>query len=779
MKNKKGFTLTEILVVIAIIGIIILIAIPSILYISKNTKIRQLNSKKEALLSAAEVYGKNNISEFGGSDILRIQVRNLIYYGYATKEENCDELIGCIMNPVNNSSMNNDWITIRRKSSITQAKWGIENGNEVCATFDFNDNSGVTEIRCCEAYENCELTTPKISRTDYRSLGWSENRNEKEEENVYIGGNSIIFIAKPQTYYAITRKEVTVTFDPNGGTISGESQKKCRYYNKETKCAVEDAIVHKTGCGKVEGWFNAKTGNTKVSLENISNNTTVYAHWNPDSYTITYDLKNGSATNPSNYTVNTSTFTLNNPTKTGYTFSGWEGTGLSNRTTTVTIPKGSVGDRDYEAFYNANTYKVKYNKNNSNATGTMTDSTHKYDEKQALTPNGYSLTGYKFDKWNTNSAGTGTSYKNNQTVINLTTSNNGTVNLYAQWKGNKYTVKYDKNNLNATGTMSNSTYIYGEEKALTSNGYSLAGYKFDKWNTKKDGTGTSYSNKAVVSNLTTTDNGIVTLYAQWKAHILKIQYNGNGGIWKSTNSTYAVNNYGTVVLSADNSVYEKIVNYGSASNGFINYNGSYFKWTKNGYKTDEGKEYYVNEDSNQTGLNQNSSYSAIELARLGNCTDFETKDCTIQLKVNWVPKIYTVVLHKKGGSGGTDTIYEKYSVGWCYNSSCSLDEHFQTSFSMPTKKGYSFKGYYTEENGNGQKVILESGSLKQSDDKIKTAVFFDDDNLASDGKGHLYAHWNVKTMDGHPCIGTPNTSGNGYYYDSWGYYCRDTGECCQ
>ena len=69
----------------------------------------------------------------------------------------------------------------------------------------------------------------------------------------------------------------------------------------------------------------------------------------PTSYTITYNLDGGTVTgNPTTYTIEDA-ITLVNPTKDGYNFTGWTGTGLSSATTTVIIAKGSTGDRTYTA----------------------------------------------------------------------------------------------------------------------------------------------------------------------------------------------------------------------------------------------------------------------------------------------------------------------------------------------------------------------------------------------------------------------------------------------
>ena len=85
-------------------------------------------------------------------------------------------------------------------------------------------------------------------------------------------------------------------------------------------------------------------------------NMIVTAQWRVNRYTITYDLDRGTADdNPTGYTVETETFTLKNPTRPGYIFSGWSGTGLTGEDNlTVTIPKGSTGNRSYTAHWRYN-----------------------------------------------------------------------------------------------------------------------------------------------------------------------------------------------------------------------------------------------------------------------------------------------------------------------------------------------------------------------------------------------------------------------------------------
>ena len=103
------------------------------------------------------------------------------------------------------------------------------------------------------------------------------------------------------------------------------------------------------------GWTgsNGTTPQITVTIEHGSmGNRTYTANWTPTNYTISYTLNGGSVSgNPSSYNIETNSFTLANPTKSGFTFTGWTGTDLSSASTSVTIAKGSTGDRSYTANF--------------------------------------------------------------------------------------------------------------------------------------------------------------------------------------------------------------------------------------------------------------------------------------------------------------------------------------------------------------------------------------------------------------------------------------------
>lgn len=90
--------------------------------------------------------------------------------------------------------------------------------------------------------------------------------------------------------------------------------------------------------------------------------------------------------------------------------------------------------------------------------------------------------------------------------------------LYAKWTPNTYTVSYNANG--GTGTMEATTHRWGVGKTLTKLGFQNTGYSFGGWNTKADGTGTTYSDQQSVVNLTSKNGETVTLYAMWTKNVI-------------------------------------------------------------------------------------------------------------------------------------------------------------------------------------------------------------------------------------------------------------------
>lgn len=88
--------------------------------------------------------------------------------------------------------------------------------------------------------------------------------------------------------------------------------------------------------------------------------------------------------------------------------------------------------------------------------------------------------------------------------------------LTYSFTANTYIVKFNYNG--GSGSMSDQKFTYDQAQNLNKNTFKRNGYTFTGWNTKQNGSGTSYSDEAYVQNLTTVSNGEVILYAQWTAN---------------------------------------------------------------------------------------------------------------------------------------------------------------------------------------------------------------------------------------------------------------------
>ena len=151
-----------------------------------------------------------------------------------------------------------------------------------------------------------------------------------------------------------TAPTYTVTLNAGDGTINSGNVTSYTYGVGATL----PTDVTRTGY-TFKGWYDNEnlTSSPVTAISNTeTGNKEYWAKWEINQYTITYDLAGGTVEgNPDTYTVEMDTFTLKNPTRPGYTFTGWSGTGLDGENNmTVTIPKGSTGERRYTAHWRYN-----------------------------------------------------------------------------------------------------------------------------------------------------------------------------------------------------------------------------------------------------------------------------------------------------------------------------------------------------------------------------------------------------------------------------------------
>ncbi len=179
-------------------------------------------------------------------------------------------------------------------------------------------------------------------------------------------------------------------------------------------------------------------------------------------------------------------------------------------------------------------YTVQFEPNGG--TGTMSDQTFICDVEQQLTANSFSRTGYTFTGWNTKDDGSGDSYTNQQSV-NLSSTNNDNITLYAQWTPTQYTITY--NGLEGA-THSNPTNYTIESETITFTAPSeRIGYNFTGWNPASIAKG-STGNKTVTAQWT---EKALTNYRTSCTTQTLVSLHPNGGTisdanWKLENGVY-------------------------------------------------------------------------------------------------------------------------------------------------------------------------------------------------------------------------------------------------
>ena len=246
----------------------------------------------------------------------------------------------------------------------------------VNATFNYYDGSKAASVTAGNTRTyisksggvntiNTNITIPdaaKASRGSYTYRGISTSNAAKASVVTPTTANT--------TYYSSYTYAITANFTANGGTGTAPSSAAGTGYMNYSGSKIGISVTMPSNTFTRNGytfggWYDSVvnktyTAGTSVTVDSSRN---FNATWNVVTYTIKYNLNGGtvSATNPTSYKVTDADITLNNPTKQGYTFTGWTGTGLSEASNAVTIKSGSYGNREYTANYSINQYYYDVN----------------------------------------------------------------------------------------------------------------------------------------------------------------------------------------------------------------------------------------------------------------------------------------------------------------------------------------------------------------------------------------------------------------------------------
>ncbi|MBQ9786000.1 MAG: InlB B-repeat-containing protein, partial [Clostridia bacterium] len=172
----------------------------------------------------------------------------------------------------------------------------------------------------------------------------------------------------------------------------------------------------------------------KDASQAITGNVTFNAKWRPEDYSIIYHLDGGvnNSENPAYYNVESGTTTLKAPTKAHYIFDGWYDDSDLSYQIT-TIYSGSRGDINLYAKWVPYNYSITYYTNGG--TNDQSNVTSYNIESDKIILKEPTRTSYKFKGWYKDSG-----YKEEISVIE--TGSYGDLKLYARWQAGSYNIIY-------------------------------------------------------------------------------------------------------------------------------------------------------------------------------------------------------------------------------------------------------------------------------------------------------------------------------------------------
>lgn len=295
-------------------------------------------------------------------------------------------------------------------------------------TVSLSAGTGIASVSGAGTYAyGATVTIDAVVEDGYSWQQWSDGNADKRR-SFTMGASDVSLTAQA------TLNEYTITYNLAGGALPDDAANPNSY-------TVESAAFTLTNPTKTGHAFAGWTGTgldgaseTVTIAQGSTGNRAYTATWTANSYTIAYAGMDGAEAGehqPKSHTYGTAT-TVSDPTKTGYTFAGWLVNGSGEAVKNLTL-----GADDYTeaitltATWTANHYTVAFDANGGS--GTMAPQAFTYDAAQELAAASFTRAGHTFAGWNTAADGSGTSFADGTSVVNLSAEDGASVTLYAQW----------------------------------------------------------------------------------------------------------------------------------------------------------------------------------------------------------------------------------------------------------------------------------------------------------------------------------------------------------
>ena len=384
---------------------------------------------------------------------------------------------------------------------------------EYTITLDTNGGPNVSPIKY--TVED-SFTLPYPLRPGYEFAGWT------------LDGSGMLPATTLIIYYGTTGDlhykaewrlaEYTINMDLNGG--SGKEKVVYTITDEDFELPTPTRNGYEFVGWKGEG---ITTPQRIVKIPKGSTGNKAYtANWKVIQYTIITLLEGGNAGSSGAYVYTVEeTFTLPTPTRTGYTFWGWTGEGITTPQPNVTIPKGSTGDKTYIENWVETGYTITLDLNGGSGKEkviyTMTD-----EDFELPTP---TRNGYEFVGW------TGERITTPQTSVKIPKGSTGNKAYTANWKVIRYTITLVTNG----GAVIASIRYTVEDSVTLPIPPERPGYEFAGW--VLDGSGQFPSTPMIIPKGSTGDR----IYeAEWRVATYTITYVSHGKAYNWVQ--YTINN---------------------------------------------------------------------------------------------------------------------------------------------------------------------------------------------------------------------------------------------
>ena len=385
---------------------------------------------------------------------------------------------------------------------ITQKSFNVTVGPNYTVSYNANGGSGAPSSQTKYYGKTLTLSSTKPTRTGYIFKGWALHSSASTAS--YSAGDPYYNNSGVTLYAVWELEQYKVSYDANGG--SGAPSSQIKYYGQTLTLS----STKPTRTGYVfKGWatYSSASSATYSAGSSYYNNSgvTLYAVWELEQYTVSYNANGGSGAPSSQIKYYGQTLTLSStkPIRTGYVFKGWA-TYASASSATY-----SAGGLYYDnskvtlyAVWELEQYIVSYDANGGS--GAPSSQIKYYGQKLTLSSLKPTRTGYIFKGWATYASASSAAYSAGSSYYN-----NSGVTLYAVWTPECYTVYYNANG--GSGAPVFQMKYYGQTLTLSSTKPTRTGYIFKGWATYSSASSASYFPGSFYY-----DNSGVTLYAVWE-----------------------------------------------------------------------------------------------------------------------------------------------------------------------------------------------------------------------------------------------------------------------